>query len=108
MEDRASPTPDEQRIARVRDQMSAWGMRFGFNLSAGKRVGWVTHADGHGVWSLTRTGWRALEEFPGGELFRELMRRDPAQKAAVPARQDRQTMLERLRKGPSRGPATHS
>jgi hypothetical protein len=100
VEGRASPTPDEQRIVRARDQMSAWGMRFGFNLSAGKRVGWVTNADDHGVWSLTPAGSRALDEFRGGELFRELMRRDPVRTTAVPARQDHHAMLERLRKGP--------
>lgn len=106
VEGRASPTPDEQRIVREHDRMSARGVRFGFNLSAGRRVGRVTDADGRGVWSLTPAGSRALDDHPGDELFRELGRRDPERAAPISAPRDGRTVSERLRKGPSRSPDT--
>lgn len=72
-------TADEQRITREVDQMPAWGMRFGFSLSAAKRVGWLSNGDARGVWTLTPAGLAALGDLPGDELFRELRRLDPKQ-----------------------------
>ncbi|MFB9252186.1 McrB family protein [Sphaerisporangium melleum] len=48
-----------------------WRVQLGFRTSEAGVIGWLTK---RGAWSITEMGIQALDDFPGVELYEELMR----------------------------------
>ncbi|GLY78499.1 MGMT family protein [Actinoallomurus iriomotensis] len=60
-----------------------WHAQLGFRTGEAASLGWMTKRNG---WAITPAGIQALEEFPGAELYRALVRQYRARRQAVETR----------------------
>ncbi|GAA4560840.1 hypothetical protein [Planotetraspora kaengkrachanensis] len=56
-----------------------WQSQLGFRTGEARAIGWLTKG---GRWSITELGRRALEDYPGTELYLEMKHRYESQRRA--------------------------